>query len=80
MVRRRKTNFEESLSMNNYTYMQYTYRLMELSISMFEWKNLPEGIDERFLEMVLFTDGHAVFFKDDELATILRCSVLSMEN
>lgn len=75
-MRRRKTNFEESLSMNNYTYMQYAYRLMELSISMFEWKNLPEGIDERFLEMVLFTDGHAVFFKDDELGDYLALQCL----
>lgn len=73
---RRKTNFEESLSMNNYTYMQYAYRLMGLSISMFEWKNLPEGIDERFLEMVLFTDGHAVFFKDDELGDYLALQCL----
>lgn len=76
MGRRRKTNFEESLSMNDYTYMQYAYRLMELSISMFEWKNLPEGIDERFLEMVLFTDGHAVFFKDDELGDYLALQCL----
>lgn len=76
MGRRRKTNFEESLAMNNYTYMQYAYRLMELSISMFEWKNLPEGIDERFLEMVLFTDGHAVFFKDDELGDYLALQCL----
>lgn len=76
MGRRRKSNFEESLSMNNYTYMQYAYRLMELSISMFEWKNLPEGIDERFLEMVLFTDGHAVFFKDDELGDYLALQCL----
>ena len=76
MGRRRKTNFEESLFMNNYTYMQYAYRLMELSISMFEWKNLPEGIDERFLEMVLFTDGHAVFFKDDELGDYLALQCL----
>lgn len=73
---RRKTNFEESLSMNNYTYMQYAYRLMELSISMFEWKKLPEGVDERFLEMVLFTDGHAVFFKDDELGDYLALQCL----
>ena len=73
---RRKTNFEESLAMNNYTYMQYAYRLMELSISMFEWKNLPEGVDERFLEMVLFTDGHAVFFKDDELGDYLALQCL----
>lgn len=75
-MRRRKTNFEESLSMNNYTYMQYAYRLMELSIAVFEWKNLPEGIDERFLEMVLFTDGHAVFFKDDELGDYLALQCL----
>ena len=73
---RRKTNFEESLAMNNYTHMQYAYRLMELSISMFEWKNLPEGIDERFLEMVLFTDGQAVFFKDDELGDYLALQCL----
>lgn len=76
MGRRRKTNFEESLAMNDYTYIQYTYRLMELSISMFEWKNLPEGIDERFLEMVLFTDGQAVFFKDDELGDYLALQCL----
>ena len=76
MGRRRKTNFEESLAMNDYTYMQYAYRLMELSISMFEWKNLPEAIDERFLEMVLFTDGHAVFFRDDELGDYLALQCL----
>ena len=73
---RRRTNFEESLAMNDYTYMQYAYRLMELSISMFEWKNLPEAIDERFLEMVLFTDGHAVFFRDDELGDYLALQCL----
>ena len=76
MGRRRKTNFEESLAMNDYTYMQYAYRLMELSISMFEWKNLPEAIDERLLEMVLFTDGHAVFFRDDELGDYLALQCL----
>ena len=76
MGRRRKTNFEESLALNDYTYMQYAYRLMELSISMFEWKNLPEGVDERFLEMVLFTDGHAVFFRDDELGDYLALQCL----
>lgn len=74
--RRRKTNFDESLAMNDYTYIQYAYRLMELSISMFEWKNLPEGIDERFLEMVLFTDGQAVFFHDDELDDYLALQCL----
>lgn len=76
MGRKRKTNFDESLAMNDYTYIHYAYRLMELSISMFEWKNLPEGIDERFLEMVLFTDGQAVFFRDDELGDYLALQCL----
>lgn len=47
--------------------MQYYDRLTELSVSMFEWENLPDTIDERFLELVLFSDGMSVFFYDDVL-------------
>ena len=36
-----------------------------LAISEFEWIGLPEEIDERYLEMCLFWDGKACFFKDD---------------
>ena len=32
---------------------------------MFDWKNLPSTIDARFLELALFNDGMAVFFKDE---------------
>ena len=32
---------------------------------MFEWQDLPNTVDERFLELTLFNDGQAVFFKDD---------------
>lgn len=59
--------FCESSYMNNRTYLQYYNRLTELAISMFEWKNLPDTIDPRFLEMCLFSDGMSVFFKDDVL-------------
>lgn len=62
---RRKTEFWESAGLNNVTFRQYYYRLVELSIAMFEWKNLPDTVDPRFLELTLFTDGQAVFFKDD---------------
>lgn len=64
---RRRTRFEESAVMNNNTYRQYLNRLTELSISMFEWQNLPDTIDPRFLELTLFKDGQAVFFEDEEL-------------
>ena len=53
--------------MNNATFRMYYNRLVELAISMFEWKNLPKTIDARFLELCLFTDGQVVFFKDEEL-------------
>lgn len=65
--RSKSLNFWDSAVMNNRTYIQYYQRLAELSISMFEWKNLPESVDERFLEICLFSDGKAVFFQDEVL-------------
>ena len=65
---RRKTNFGDSLFQNNNQYGMYLERLTELAISMFEWKNLPDTCDERFLELTLFTNGYAVFFKDEDLS------------
>ena len=67
MPRVKNRQFWESATMNNYTFMQYYYRLTELSISMFEWVNLPETLDPRFLELVLFSDGMCVFFEDETL-------------
>lgn len=59
--------FWESAALNNITFRHYYNRLTELAISMFEWKNLPDSVDPRFLELTLFTDGMGVFFKDDVL-------------
>ena len=68
--------FWESGMTNNGTYLQYYNRLTELSTSMFEWENVPDTIDVRFLELVLFTDGQAVFFKDEEIGHLaLRCAI-----
>lgn len=64
---RRRTNFDESLWRNNGTYRFYLDRLTELSISMFDWQNVPDSIDARFLETTLFLNGSAVFFKDEDL-------------
>lgn len=73
---RKKTNFGESLLMNNATYTQYFNRLMELSISMFEWKNLPSTCDVRYLELALFMNGSAVFFQDDVLEDYVALDVI----
>lgn len=76
MRRKRDTQFGESAYMNNITYMQYYNRLTELALSMFEWKNLPKTVDQRFLEMCLFSDGMCVFFEDEVLGYLgLRCMI-----
>lgn len=68
--------FWESAKLNNYTFRQYYNRLTELSISMFEYENLPDSVDERYMELALFGDGMAVFFKDEVLGfLVLRCAI-----
>lgn len=76
MAKRRKTQFGASARENNRAFGIYLHRLTELAISMFEWKNLPDTIDPRFLELTLFTDGQAVFFQDEELGYLgLQCII-----
>lgn len=76
MGRKRDLQFCESAYMNNRTYLQYYNRLTELAISMFEWQNLPETVDQRFLEMCLFCDGMCVFFQDEVLGYLsLQCMI-----
>lgn len=68
--------FWESKRFNNWTFNQYYNRLTELAISRFEWINLPPEIDARFLELILFSDGMAVFFKEDDVGfAALRCMI-----
>ena len=64
-MRKRRKAQSEAFLQNQRTYLQYVNRLTELSISMFDWKNLPDTVDARFLELALFNDGMAVFFKDE---------------
>lgn len=62
--------------MNNRNYLQYYNRLTELALSMFEWRNLPDTVDPRFLEMCLYSDGMAVFFEDEVLGFLaLQCMI-----
>lgn len=59
--------FWDSAMLNKFTYEQYVRRLTELSVSMFEYKGLPDSCDERFIEMTLLEDGASVFFEDEVL-------------
>lgn len=76
MRRRKHDIFDESMVLNNLTYRQYLNRLTELAISMFEWKNLPDTVDARYLELHLFETGCMVYFKDEVIGDLcLDCIV-----
>lgn len=73
MARRKAGNsdpFNESAKLNRLSFDFYFDRLKELAISMFEWENLPDSMDERFLEMTLFEDGQAIVFRDDVMGML----------
>lgn len=67
MSRRRDRQFKRTARENTTSYIMYYDRLKEIAMSMFKWTGLPDGIDERYLELTLFEKGKALFFKDDDL-------------
>ena len=74
--KRKHTALNQSASLNNASFAYYYYRLMDLAISQFEWQNLPNSVNERFLEVTLFLEGHAVYFNDEALGDLaLKCAL-----
>lgn len=68
--------FWQSAKDNKIDWQYYYERLIELAVSMFEWKNLPDSIDPRYLELTLFSEGKAVYFNDEVLGNLaLRCMI-----
>lgn len=64
-----ETNYD-----NTFTYWDYFQRLAEMAMTVFEWKGLPPSVDPRYLEMLLFYNGNAIFFKDEVVGYLtLKC-------
>lgn len=72
---RKRTEFDLSALKNNAGFMLYFNRLLELSISMFDWKNLPDSVDPRYIEMTLFSSGSAVYFNDEVLGSLCLSNI-----
>lgn len=62
--------FKRSMLLNSATYTDYLDRLEKICLSMFEWKNLPSSMDERYLEKTLFYKGKASLLKDEKYGYI----------
>lgn len=75
----RKKNRWPSAQINNQTYIDYYQRLMEFAINMFEWRNLPPTVDERFLELTLYEKGYCLYFNDEVVGNLaLTCTIGGM--
>lgn len=62
-----KTDFYTALKENNQSYFKYFTQLSNIAISRFKWTGLPDSIDTRFLEFILYFNGTALIFEDEEL-------------
>lgn len=58
--------FKDNILVNDDMYIDYLERLKKIAISLFEWKNLPESMDARFLEFCLYYTGQAALLKNDD--------------
>lgn len=52
---------------NNMTFSYYYYKLMLIARSLFKWENLPNNMDERWIEKYLFSSGKCIFYKDPNM-------------
>lgn len=74
---KKKTYFDESLVENQHTYFQYLSILRQIAISMFEWKNLPDSVDSRYIELALFRSGSAIYFSDEIMGNLCLDMILN---
>lgn len=56
--------FGDAMALNDLTYADYLKRLEKIALSIFEWVNLPESMNQRWLERCLYYKGMAALLKD----------------
>lgn len=62
-------------TLNERTFRDYYNRLKLLAKTVFKWENLPNSIDEKWIEEFLFSEGKCMFFRDPELGLMVaKCT------
>lgn len=59
-----RKNLKDTVYVNDATYFDYLARFKKIALSMFEWQNLPDGMDAEFLEKCLYYTGMASLLYD----------------
>lgn len=65
-----KDAFRDAMIMNSETYIDYLERMKKICLSMFEWENLPNSMNARFIEMCLYYNGQCAFLFDENYGYI----------
>lgn len=60
-----KSEFMDAVLLNDASYFDYLDRMKKIALSMFEWINLPDSMNARYLEMTLFYKGQASLLYDE---------------
>ena len=70
-------NNEELLKIsNNTTFQKYFNQFMLLALNMFQWENLPKGIETRHIEKPLIEHGYSFFYNDPNYGYVcLPCTI-----
>ena len=65
-----KSEFRDAIVMNDMTYNDYLNRMKKIALSMFDWINLPQSMNARYLEMCLYYNGQAALLYDEDYGFI----------
>lgn len=67
---KRTNDLKDIMRLNSLTYLDYLERLKRIALSMFEWVNLPESMNARYLELCLYYTGKAALLNDEQYGFI----------
>lgn len=65
-----KSEFRDAVLLNDASYFDYLDRMRKIALSMFEWQNLPDSMNARYLELTLYYKGQAGLLYDENFGFI----------
>lgn len=65
-----KSEFRDSLLLNNASEIDFLERMKKIALSMFDWVELPDTMNARYLEMCLYYKGQAGLLYDENYGFI----------
>ena len=56
---------------NDIAFTDYYFRLMLIARALFKWENLPNGIDEKWIESYIYCEGKCLFYNDPTIGLMV---------